>query len=137
MHITNSQSNAPSIPQKKGTMQTKNRVTYLVSSPARVSKDIDDWAPAAQTSVEPYTMALLFYNSYRIRHDCTHSHVQRTTDLGSDLRSGSISNAVEEVIVEGGRLCAGKTRCRVVKVQTSKQTKKKKKKKKKAVSYKS
>ena len=26
--------------------------THLVSSPARVSKDVDDWAPAAQTSVE-------------------------------------------------------------------------------------
>ena len=118
-------------------MQTKNRVTYLVSSPARVSKDIDDWAPVVQTSVEPCAMALLFYNSYRIRHDCTHSHVQRTTDLGSDLRSGSVSNVVEEVIVEGGRLCAGKPG--VVKVQTSKETKKKKqqKKKKKAVSYKS
>ena len=114
-------------------MQTKNRVTYLVSSPARVSKDVDDWAPAAQTSVEPCARALLFYNSYRIRHDCTHSHVQRTTDHGSDLRSGSVSNAVEEVIVEGGRLCAGKTRCGE---STNKQTNKKQEKKK-AVSYKS
>ena len=80
-------------------------------------------------------MALLFYNSYRIRHDCTHyrirhdcthSHVQRTTDLGSDLRSGSVSNAVEEVIVEGGRLCAArKTRCGE---STNKKNKKKKKK---------
>ena len=77
-------------------------------------------------------MALLFYNSFRIRHDCTHSHVQRTTDLGSDLRSGSVSNAVEEVIVEGGRLCAGKTRCGE---STNKQTKKKKKKKRSLTSH--